>query len=1142
MVSRFFSRLFILLVSALAIASCGGGGDGSDGSDGSDNSDNTNPSTPTVETFSVSFTQESISIESGKSQAVDYTFTREGSNNFDIEVSIASEPSVGTVTLDKNNNRLTYSSDTAGSGSFSLQFKSASLQINKQLLYNVTAPAVVEPEPDKPVIKNDQDFIIYLPSDYITIYEGESITLELKRNYEMHEQIIEEFYFNTDNIRGRVSDDKTKITLTALDSDEDTYGEVTAVTKVNGILHETKMYLIYYNKNRDLDTTKPPVVALLEHEILITPFATTVKSFDVYDPDSDRISYRILSSPTFANTHLMKVADGYELTIQAIGKIDPVNNDLVLQVSDSKNTDIHIFNLIEKTTTATGQKIKTTSASANNNRPPRLAIEENVTISLIKEFTGNEKGQIAELAFAHSDPDGDTVTLSAKASVNGRYTFNIQPPYLYVSANDISDLQYDQITLIASDGKYESKMTFHFYVKNNFLTFRGGNPNTPPMTDLPKTLKLQEGIKHEIPFNSYDHEKHPFDVGIQPGSSVIQNLIRDSKIVLTDANLVFDKLTAPIQTSLTVWLEDVFESRREHTITLEVVKNTPPVITLDFVATNEVDKAPYVIKEVEQTPVQIKVTVTDPDEGNIQPQFEFNSNFISVNYIGNIATINSTDLTADYKGQIKVKATDNAGAVSEQLIDVEYKFRDPKNKFPEIKIEPDTFEVQPGGKGTTIVTITDAENDPLQITSKASSDDITYTYNTVTGKLDFTVSKTAKFEQELLITITASDGRGLSQKNVVVKIPKSPTDPVLTVDFFQNKVPEKVPFNVTFGATDVNNEIITMNTEIPSSDIKVKVVAIQNVAGLYRGRLEITPPPNVLSEKTYNFTLIATDASGKTDKKLVSFTVQPVNDPPQLSFVVLDGVKAGESGEIILANNTSVNLKYGIKDPDTTGQKIEVIYPVKKGRYKNFSAVEQDYTYFIESFVTTADNKIRVNGDSKRGTYGYVSANKGSSAVNGDTFKDKIKVQVQEPISTGSVSNHGDDLEVNVTIKFVNNKPVVGSFDLIQLLENRNQTINLAITDGDIANRSAVKQGEEQICIIVNNSSSLLQLYDVRPSTPELIKLGQKYCDTDARGPLTQLRINTLAVSSNQKEFFTLNVNDGFENVTQIINVEILNN
>merc|ERR1711991_519691 len=145
--------------------------------------------------------------------------------------------------------------------------------------------------------------------------------------------------------------------------------------------------------------------------------------------------------------------------------------------------------------------------------------------------------------------------------------------------------------------------------------------------------------------------------------------------------------------------------------------------------------------------------------------------------------------------------------------------------------------------------------------------------------------------------------------------------------------------------------------------------------------------------------------------------------------------------------------------------------------------------------------------------FGYLSAKKGSLAVNGDTLKDTVKVQVQEEISPGSNSSHGDEKDVDVTLKFVNNKPVVASFDLIQMLENRTQTINLDITDGDVPDRTDIADGGEEVCITVNNSSAFIDLYDIRPSSPTLINLGQKYCDTDAEGPLTQIRINTKAVS-----------------------------
>ena len=148
-----------------------------------------------------------MSLTIAKSSAI--PLVEKGDDQFDIEVSVATAPAVGSVTLNTNNNELTFSSDTEGSGSFSLLFKSASLQINKQVVFQVESNTTPDPDPDPgppPPLTNDQDYIIYLPSEYITIYEDETVVLDLKRNYEINEQVIEEFYFNTDNIQGSISE------------------------------------------------------------------------------------------------------------------------------------------------------------------------------------------------------------------------------------------------------------------------------------------------------------------------------------------------------------------------------------------------------------------------------------------------------------------------------------------------------------------------------------------------------------------------------------------------------------------------------------------------------------------------------------------------------------------------------------------------------------------------------------------------------------------------------------------------------------------------------------------------------------------------------------------------------------------------
>ena len=1053
------------------------------------------PEEAVVEQFSVSLSESNFTIEPDTTREIQYTLDLDG--QFDISISIESQPEIGQLTLDIANNQIQFSASEEGLGSFTILFSSSSLQVSKEVVFEVATPFVEPPIEEPPVVEppitNDQDFIIYLPSDYITIFEEESITLDIKRNYEINEQIEEAFYFNSDNISGLLSQDKSQITITAENSEEDTYGELTAVTTVNGIVHETKMYIIYYNKNRDLTTTEPPVIALIEHEIPIKPYSTQVKFFDIYDPDSDRISYRILSSPAFVETHIDKVSGGYELTIYTLGEIDESDNDIVLEVSDAHNKDVHTFNLVEDTSQV---------ANPENHRP-KISIEENVTVSLIRQFDGTETGQIAELAFAVDDIDGDPITLSATAS-GGNYEFNFVEPYLYIKSEDLSDLEYDQITIVASDGQFDSKMTFHFYIKDNFLEFLGGNPNIAPMSDLPTELNLLETKTYEIPFYSSDHEGHPFDVGLESDSAFAETTLTDRALILTASA---PEITT--SSSITIWLEDVFESRREHTITLNIYKNTPPSINVDIVE----------IFEPEQTITQVQVSVDDVDQPDLQPQFEFDEEFVTLSYENGVATISSVDLEEDYLGQVRVFTIDEFDMMAEQIIELDYQFLDPNNQFPVITIAEEEFELLPGEDGSTTVSIVDPESDPLVITSSKSSDEITYEYDMNTGDISFSVSEDAAFEQEFEITISASDGFGLSQKNITITVPRSPAAPVLTVDFYEEDVPERIPFVINFTASDINNEAIEMSVSAVSSWLTVELFS-EEVNGQVEGYLKITPPENVFNSTPFRFELVATDASALMVSQAIVFNVQPVNDPPQIEYIDLDD-EPGVVGEpVVLQNDIPVTLIYAIEDPDTIGQQVRVLFdPLRPN--------DNSYNYDVIDWVQTGSNSIRINGSSKDDIFGLISSTKpgDATAVNGDTIDLTLTVLVQEEADDGNL--HGDEMDVDFTAEFVNNKPDIGSFDLIQLYENRTKVLNLNITDGD----------NEEVCVTINNSSDFLEIWDIRAELPSPVKLA---LNTPICG-LSQIRIDALPVGGDESEFITINATDGYEPSSKQILIDVLN-
>jgi hypothetical protein len=648
-----YTAKLILFISFFLLSSCSRDEEDNDDSD---------------QTFSVSVSTESFEVEAGEQFEIDLTITKD--SNVNVSYQLNKLPDSGIVVVNSELTLAIYVADeTLGNGSFEMLFESDTMFVSKTINYIVTAKQDSTTDTDSPAVPpttgNSDNYTIRFPSDYITIFENESVTFDIERNYEQNENITEAFYFNTYNVTGSVSTDKTQITLEALDGNEDTYGELTAVTNVDGERYESKMYIIYFNKNRDLTTDESPLIALLDTDITITPYSSTNKVFDIYDPDSDRISYRILSAPSYIATHINKTSSGFDLTINSIDEIDSTDNELVLEVSDAYNTDTYTFNLVESEASATAEETQ-----LSDNTPPKLFIEENVAISLIQEMDGTETGIVAELAFTTEDAEGDNLDIKVSSS-NQDYTFRVEAPYIYVSADDLSELQHEQITITASDEQFDSKLTYHLYISDNYSEFLGGNPNTAPFTDLPTSIDLLEGKTVELEFTAEDFESHSFELGVydingessalitgtspDTSSSPITELFTDLVLTITASSP-----SIAFTTEVTVWLEDIFESRREHVIDVNIYKNSAPTLIL------ESDN----INFDEDDSIDLTLTVDDFDESGLQPSFTYDTSKLNVVYANGVLTISSQNLSADYTGEIEIYVEDEFGESDTATISV----------------------------------------------------------------------------------------------------------------------------------------------------------------------------------------------------------------------------------------------------------------------------------------------------------------------------------------------------------------------------------------------------------------------------------------------------------------------------------------
>ncbi len=1036
------------------------------------------------ETFSVTLSTESFDVEVGATYTIDLDINK--NSNFDVTSLLSKTPEFGEVTIGSDLSSISYTApDEAVTGSFYIRFESQSMFITKEVSFNVTnseddSTGSETPTTEEPT-GNSDSYIIRFPSDYITLFEHETVTFDIQRNYQQNDAIVEAFYFNAFNVTGSVSSDKTQITLTAKDGNEDTYGELIAVTNVDGTLYESKMYIIYFNKNRDLVTEDAPVIALLETDISINPYSTVTKEFDVYDSDSDRMAYRVLSAPNYISTHINKTSQGYELTLHVIDDIDSSDTDLVIQVSDAHNTDLYTFNLVEASNTSSSNSTLDSDDSVNN--PPEIFIEENVAISLIQKMDSSQTGVVAELAFAVTDTDDDPVDISVSSS-NASLTFRVDSPFIYVSAEDISDLQYDQITIVASDGQFNSKLTFHLYTEDNYTGFLGGNPNIAPFSDLPSTINILESKTIEVPFQSEDFEMHPFNVGV---SSITEEAV--TSITGTTLFITASSPDASLTTPITVWFEDIFESRREYNIDLNIYKNTPPVLSIESSA----------IEFIEQQNLTLNVTVDDIDQPELQPSFSYDDTKLIVDYTDNVLTLSSVDLDQNYNGEITVSVQDEFGESDTAIIDVSVRYISPNNKAPVITLSQDSFTVLPSECFDTSVTIVDIDNDPLTLQATSNSPLLTFTWDQDLETVSFCVDATAEYEQEFSITFSASDGIILTEKNLNITVPRSPSAPTLEILTYDDEINENDTFTVNYRISDLNGGDMVLSATNVSANISINIsqpLLIDNTDDdaevfIYEGNVEVTTPYNVNAITTFTFNLTATDNTAAVSTQSVPFSVLPVNNPPTLTTA---------ETEIVLINDDITTLGYVIEDPDSSNHVIEV----------RIEANREDVYDFTVDYAQT---ELQLYGLSKLAVYDYIRGLNATIPSGTESAQFDMLIRIEDDATFPATAY----TTVSTKFRFENEKPVIGSDDKIVIKGARpiQTTIPLSLTDLD---------GEDIEVISVQSTSAAIEVVNSLAN----INLTKK------------VTVNAVSATSGVPAAITINVSDGFEVTAKQIEFEII--
>ncbi|QTH64484.1 hypothetical protein J1N51_03120 [Psychrosphaera ytuae] len=850
---------------------------------GCGSSDGQDEPTPTDTPFSVQVSPTSLDVQVGEQVTLNYTLTN--ANVDDVDVSAIVQSDLGTAVINTDAQTVTFTAgDAASSGQLQLTFVAPQRTVVSNISITINDSANGgDGNGGGDGSGGDEEetgpLTVSWPSDYITIFEDEKITLNLSRNYSLdNSDITETLYLNAANLTGRLGNDGQSYTITADDGEEDTYGQLLAVTEYMGERIESSIDIIYYNKNRNLVTPEPPVIALIAPQMTLTPGVTTHLTFDVYDPDSDRISYRVVSAPPQVQTHVHRLAIGYQLSVSLIDSLPENQTFITLEVSDGHLKDLIDIELIES---ANSQSL------VNNNQPPRLYLEENVTVSLTKRLTGNETDEISRFAFVMEDETPEDVTYDVLTTFDG-FTFDINYPYFSVYADDVSQLQHEQITIVAADQSFQSKLTFHLYVRNNFSTFQGGNENLAPIIEATTPPPVLESKAIDFVVTGSDFEGHDYTLSAQI-DPVYGDTTVNTDTVTVNTNLLAESTT--VVTDVTVTATDVFGSDRSITVPIEIYKNSAPTITTNVSA----------IDIVETGTLNIPLNVADVDEGVLIPTFTFDSDLVNISYTDGIMTVTAQDVEFETSDSVLIRAEDEFGAVAELELPVIVRIN---NRPPEISVSQSQVTLAPGQSTTLLLTYTDPDGTALTINRFTNNTLLTFGYNQTSGELTLTLDPSAEFQQSMTFTTTASDGFIEVSETITVVVPTAPEPPILTIEPFNPNIEEGNFQIINYTVSDPNGDGIIIST-LDGGTSNIANLQIDYLAN----SLQIRVPDNVLSQTVYRIQVVATDTSTSqlSTSEIIEVVALPENDPPTISL---------GAPSLALVNDYTATMTLNISDID----------------------------------------------------------------------------------------------------------------------------------------------------------------------------------------------------------------------------------
>jgi VCBS repeat-containing protein len=382
------------------------------------------------------------------------------------------------------------------------------------------------------------------------------------------------------------------------------------------------------------------------------------------------------------------------------------------------------------------------------------------------------------------------------------------------------------------------------------------------------------------------------------GAELTVSVMTSNAVLFPDGSITFDPAD-PVSSgeTVTVMLTPADDGNGEALVTVNVSDGSETITQQVTVTVDPVNDAPVMLALENQTTLEdhsISITLNATDIDNASSDLSFdasteNTDIVTVSMIGSVLTMTPVE-NATGPAEIEVWASD--GEAESEHITFTLTVT-AVNDAPELA----AIGVQSTNEDTPLditLSATDVDEDALTYTASSDEDNVTAVVDGTT----LTLTPADNWSGTANITVTVNDGNGEEDDETFEFMVNAVDDAPVVSDIPGQTIDEGGSFatiDLDDYLTEVDGDQISWNINIPGGELLVEVDT-ENIATVS------TPYEDWFGSGLINFQATDNTSEFLSDSDDATFTVNPINDPPEVVMAIEDVPVDEDSAPVVLGD------------------------------------------------------------------------------------------------------------------------------------------------------------------------------------------------------------------------------------------------